>query len=143
MKIRTDWKAVNFQEIIDLYAAVGWSAYTNDIQGLVLCLSQSTYVAFHVEDHKVVGLVRSLSDGVSIHFLQDILVHPDHQGKGIGKALMESALQRFKKCRTHLLMTDDNENQKKFYESLGYKNTKTLTKIPLNCFVKMNRVELS
>jgi ribosomal protein S18 acetylase RimI-like enzyme len=143
MKIRTDWKAVNFQEIIDLYQAVGWSAYTEDIQGLVLALSQSTYVAFHVQDNKVVGLVRSLSDGVSIHFLQDVLVLPEYQGKGIGRALINSALSKFEKCRTHLLMTDDEEKQLKFYKSLGYSNTRELEKMPLNCFVKMRGVELS
>jgi hypothetical protein len=41
-----------------------------------------------------------------------------------------------------VLLTDDEERQKKFYESLGYKNTKDLKKTPLNAFVKIPGREL-
>ena len=34
------------------------------------------------------------------------------------------------------MITDDEERQKLFYESLGYKNTKELQKMPLNAYVQ-------
>lgn len=42
-----------------------------------------------------------------------------------------------------MILTDDEEKQLRFYESLGYKNTKNLSDIPLNAFVKMKGAELS
>ena len=62
-----------------------------------------------MEDQEVVGLVRSISDNVSIHYLQDILVHPNHQRTGIGRKLFERTLGRYKDVRTHMLLTDDEE----------------------------------
>jgi hypothetical protein len=41
-----------------------------------------------------------------------------------------------------VLITDDEERQKLFYESMGYKNTKDLKEIPLNTFVKIEGGEL-
>ena len=52
----------------------------------------STYVISSYADNQLVGLVRGLSDHVSIHFIQDLLVHPAHQKNGIGRTLMEKAL---------------------------------------------------
>ena len=41
-----------------------------------------------------------------------------------------------------VLLTDDEERQKIFYESLGYKNTKDLKKNPLNAYVQIAGREL-
>ncbi len=96
-----------------------------------------------IQGGKVIGVSRSISDCVSIHYLQDILIHPDYQKKGIGKKLLQKALNYFDKVRTHMILTDNEERQKIFYESLGYKNLKDLTKIELNAYVKMIGIDLS
>jgi hypothetical protein len=40
-----------------------------------------------------------------------------------------------------VLLTDDEERQRAFYESLGYKNTKDLEKIKLNAYVQIAGIE--
>lgn len=128
---------------MDLYGAVGWEAYTQNTESLKRAFSNSTYVLIAKIDECVVGLARSISDEVSIHYLQDILVHPEFQKKGIGRKLLNLMLDRFENVRTHMILTDDEEKQLKFYESHGYKNTRGLKEVPLNSFVKMKGVELN
>ena len=90
----------------------------------------------------LVGLARCMSDDSSINYLQDILILPEYQGQGIGRRLLEKCLERFKHVRTHVILTDDEDRQKHFYESLGYKNTKSLKKVCLNCYVKIKGMDL-
>ena len=66
---------------------------------------------------------------MSIFYLQDILILPDYQRRGIGRMLLEDCLARFSHVRTKVLMTDDEARQKAFYESLGYRNTRDLEKV--------------
>ena len=143
MEILSDWEQVQFEKIVNIYNAVGWQAYTKDIESLKKAFEKSTYVLIAMIDEHVVGIARSISDEVSIHYLQDILVHPEFQKKGIGRKLLNLMLERFENVRTHMILTDDEEKQLKFYESLGYKNTRGLKEVPLNSFVKMKGVELS
>lgn len=133
-----------FDKVIDLYNEVGWLAYTNAEQRPKLqeAIRNSTYVVTAWYEDKLVGLARCLSDNVSICYLQDILIHPDYQRLGIGRKLLLNCLTHFAHVRMQVLMTDDEEGQKKFYESLGYKNTKNLTRIKLNAFVQIKGVHL-
>ena len=131
-------------QLVDLYNSVGWLAYTTEEQRPKLqeAIRNSTYVVTMWSGEKMIGLARCISDDVSICYLQDILIHPEHQRHGIGQKLLLNCLERFAHVRMQILLTDDEERQKKFYESLGYKNTKDLKKIPLNAFVKISGKEL-
>ena len=75
-------------------------------------------------------------------YIQDILVHPDVQRKSVGRNLVQQCLQKYEHVRTIMLLTDDRESQLLFYQSLGFSNTKSLQKTPLNAFVKMTGVSL-
>lgn len=65
------------------------------------------------------GLLRAVGDGCTVVLVQDLLVRPDHQRRGIGTALMQAALERFRSVRQVQLLTDDTEKTKGFYRSLG------------------------
>lgn len=143
MELIEDWRSIPFERIIELYKAVNWTIYTNDPSSLQTALENSTSVVLAIEEESVVGLARSVSDEVSIHYLQDIIVHPNHQRKGIGRSLFEWTLKRYENVRTHMLLTDDEQKQREFYQSLGYKNTKDLKNIVLNSYVKIKGAELS
>lgn len=133
---------LTIEAVLELYANVGWTKYTENPENLLIGITNSTYVVTIREGTKILGLARCISDDVSINYLQDILVHTDFQRKGIGRKLLERCLDRFKHVRTHILLTDDKELQRKFFESHGYKNTKDLKKITLNCFAKMTDMVL-
>lgn len=107
-------------ELMALYEANGWRAYTIDPEGLHRGVRNSTYTVVARDDDELVGLARVVSDDHSIMYLQDILVLPSHQRRGIGRALLGRCLERFAHCRGKVLLTDDEERQLRFYESLGY-----------------------
>ena len=59
----------------------------------------------------MVGLARCISGGVTIAYIQDILVDPEHHRKGIGRALVESCLKHFSELRQIVLLTDNRTEQ--------------------------------
>ncbi len=134
--------ALSKDEVIRLYSSNNWTNYTNDPDELLKAISNSIYVVACLDNDKLIGLARCISDDSSICYLQDILVDPDYHRKGVGTILMNKCHERFSHVRSHVLITDDQEYQKLFYEKHGYKNIKELIKVPLNCFVKMKNIDL-
>ncbi len=135
-------KDITKEALLELYKKVGWIKYTENPDDLFKAILNSTYVVTVQNENSIIGLARCMSDDVSINYLQDILIDPAYQKKGIGRKLLENCLERFKHVRSHVILTDDEKRQRLFYESLGYKNTRNLLNISLNCFVKMTGVEL-
>jgi ribosomal protein S18 acetylase RimI-like enzyme len=134
-----------FEQVVSLYNSVGWVAYTNEREKpkLPQALENSTYVVSAWDGNQLIGLARCLSDDVSIFYLQDILVHPDFQHQGVGRQLLSNCLERFEHVRMKVLLTENEEKQIKFYESMGYKNTKDLHQIQLNAFVQAKGMDLA
>ena len=100
--------------VLSLYAAVGWTAYTKDPDTLVAAIEGSTAIFTATDDGALVGLARVISDGATICYLQDLLVHPASQRQGIGTALVAAALAAFPAVRQKVLLTDDEPEQRAF-----------------------------
>ena len=109
------------EEIINLYHSVGWKAYTDQPDSLKRGFSNSLLVLGAYEDDKLLGLVRVVGDGETIVFVQDILVFPEYQRKGIGTALLSEIMNRFDHVRQLELMTDKTTQTVDFYQSLGFR----------------------
>lgn len=107
-------------ETLDLYDAVGWSAYTARPETLERSLLGSRHVVTARRDGALVGLARVVGDGAVIAYLQDVLVHPAAQGQGIGRRLVEEVLAPFDAVRQQVLLTDAEPGQRAFYEALGF-----------------------
>ncbi len=123
-------------ELLDLYASVGWSAYTRTAEDLARAVANSTFVVSARDDEgRLVGLARGLSDDVSVFYLQDILVRPEHQRQGIGRDLLATCLDRFAHVRQKVLLTDDDPAQHAFYESFGYRRTSDFEPTPMTAYV--------
>ncbi|MEA2008427.1 MAG: GNAT family N-acetyltransferase [Chloroflexota bacterium] len=130
---------IPLDKLLELYNSVGWSAYTRGQarDKLPKAICHSTYVVSAWAGRRLAGLARGLSDEVSIFYLQDILVHPDFQRQGIGRKLLANCLERFQHTRMKVLLTDDREEQLKFYESLGYVNAQKVSGGILTTFIKL------
>jgi GNAT superfamily N-acetyltransferase len=74
-----------------------------------------------VIDRKIVGSIRAYEkDGVCR--IGRVIVHPEHQNKGIGKVLMKNMEEHFSGCSRYLLFTGKKSFRNLyFYSSLGYK----------------------
>lgn len=106
-------------ELRELYDSVGWSMYTRDIAVLRRGLEGSTRVVTARDAEILVGLARIVSDGATLAYLQDVLVHPNAQQTGLGRQLVEAAFEPYSDVRQHVLLTDDEPQQRAFYERLG------------------------
>jgi len=74
-----------------LYDSVGWAAYTDDLDALIRGLENSAVVVTARSGGELIGLARIVSDRATIAYLQDVLVHPSFQRRGIATALVNRA----------------------------------------------------
>ena len=107
-------------QILALYESVGWSAYIRDPESLKQGVLNSLCVLGAYDGEKLVGLIRAVGDGVTIVFIQDILVQPAYQRRGIGRALIASVLEQFQNVRQIHLLTDDVPETVGFYKAVGF-----------------------
>ena len=108
-------------EILPLYKAVGWSNYYKHPEMLKKAYAGSLCTLAAYEDETLTGIIRCVGDGYSILFIQDILVYPEHQHKGIGTALMKAVLEKYPHAYQIELATDNTEKTISFYKSLGFR----------------------
>ena len=119
MEIRA-YKNYNEQEILKLYSSVGWTAYTDDPASLKVGFENSLLTLAAYEGDTLLGVIRTVGDGQTIVYIQDILVLPDYQRRGIGTALVQAVLEYFREVRQITLSTDHTPKTIAFYESLGF-----------------------
>ena len=115
-----NYSAYNEKEILKLYSSVGWTAYTDDPQALKQGFQNSLLVLAAYEREELLGIIRAVGDGVTIVFIQDLLVFPEKQRKGVGTALVKAVLKRYLTVRQLELTTDQSPETAAFYESLGF-----------------------
>lgn len=115
-------KSIDKSQIEALYFDAGWSAYTNRLDNIIAGIENSLDVITCWDNEILVGLIRAVGDGHTILYIQDILVLKAYQRKGIGKKLMEKLLERHTSERQVILITEDKEDKKAFYESLGFES---------------------
>ena len=133
MEIRA-YTEYNEAEILGLYASVGWTAYTDDPAALRNGFANSLLTLAAYEEAALAGLIRVVGDGHTIVFVQDILVHPQFQRRGIGSALLQAVLNRYAGVRQIELLTDDTPETAAFYRSMGFRE---LTELGCRGFMKV------
>ena len=120
MEIR-EYKIFNEAEILRLYRSVGWTAYTDQPEVLRKGFESSMLTLAAYEGNQLLGIIRAVGDGHTIVFVQDILVFPEHQRKGIGTALLKAILDRYNYVRQIELATDNTPKTIAFYKSMGFR----------------------
>ena len=120
MEIR-EYRVYNEKEILELYASVGWTAYTKHPDVLRKGFKNSMLTLAAYDGEELMGIIRAVGDGYTIVFVQDILVFPEHQRKGVGSALLQAVLDRYSHVRQIELATDNTEKTVAFYRSMGFR----------------------
>ena len=113
-------KDIPMEELLSLYLDAGWSAYTRDPQLLKRALAQSLEVITAWADERLVGLVRCIGDGLTILYIQDILVLKEYQNQGEATRLLEMVLLKYRDVRQKVLLTEDAPDVRHFYEKNGF-----------------------
>ncbi|MEL6717476.1 MAG: GNAT family N-acetyltransferase [Bacteroidota bacterium] len=123
------------EAIIKLYKSVNWTNYTNRSGILLKGIQNSLYILGAFKEDKLIGLIRIIGDGYTIIYIQDLLVHPNYQQKGIGQKLVDKILNQYNSVRQIVLLADTNEILDNFYQKVGFKTVNTLG---LTCHARLN-----
>lgn len=79
------------EEYLAIRNAVQWSNPTVETAASALNGSLSCVCIRH--NDKLVAFGRVVGDGSFTFYIQDMIVHPEHQGKGLGKAVMHRIMR--------------------------------------------------
>lgn len=81
-----------------------------------------------IVNNEVVGMGRLVGDGVMYWYLQEIIVLPEYQGKGIGTGIVNYLLEYIKKHTENETFTSVGltaaEGKTSFYERFGFQNSR-------------------
>ena len=107
-------------EVLRLYKSVGWTVYADNPAMVKAAFAGSLLVLGAFAQGELIGLVRAVGDGGSILYIQDILVAPGHQRKGVGAKLLQAALAQYPSIYQTVLMTDNIPERAAFYRACGF-----------------------
>jgi ribosomal protein S18 acetylase RimI-like enzyme len=83
-------KHPSVEDYCQLRRACGWPVPDTQVCQRALAGSLAGFVA--VLDGRTIGMGRIVGDGSLINYIQDLIVLPEYQGKGIGKAIMDAMM---------------------------------------------------
>lgn len=115
-------KNINREQVERLYNDVEWYAYTQDIDVLQQAIEQSLEVVSAWDGDELVGLIRIIGDGLTIIYIQDILVLNAYQNRGIATQLVQQILEKYKSVRQKVLLTEEAPDVRHFYEKNGFQS---------------------
>lgn len=110
-------KDVTANEIAKLRQSVGWNkmeeCYNNPNM-------RSYYHIACYSNDMLIGYVDSVSNGVTDAYIQDLIVHPDYQCKGIGTQLMNRIIKALKDNKIYMISVVYEESLIPFYKRFGF-----------------------
>jgi GNAT superfamily N-acetyltransferase len=128
-------KRVNLLQLQALFQVAAFWAADRRVEDLALAIANSDPVITAWDDDLMIGFARATSDGVYRATIWDVVIHPNYQGLGLGRQLVQTVLSHPKMNRverTYLMTT----HQQSFYERIGFEcnssTTMVLHKQPLD-----------
>ena len=114
-KTTHELKAADLEE---LFLSVEWSS-GHFPEKLEAAMKGYGTVISAWDGEKLAGLLCAMDDGVMNAYIHYVLVRPDHQGRGIGRKLIELAKEKY---RDYLRIVIISYNKAVgFYEQCGFK----------------------
>ncbi|NMM62292.1 GNAT family N-acetyltransferase [Clostridium sp. P21] len=104
--------------LADLRQSVGWNRMERELGNPKL---QDFLTIACYDNSKLIGYVSVVSNGVLDAYIQDLMVRPDHQNKGIGTELMNKAISYIKEKGIYMISVIYGEEElRSFYERFGF-----------------------
>ncbi|CEQ09201.1 acetyltransferase [[Clostridium] sordellii] len=108
------------EEIKDIYKKESWNAYLKDDEKLIRAF----------DNCKLVGFIRCVGDGEHILVVQDLIVEPKYQQRGIGTYLFKTIMQKYSNVRMFMVVTDlEDIVDNKFYKSFNLKKLEDMNMV--------------
>ena len=118
---RDSLATVNWEELSNLYKVAPLG--NKKAADLKTVFTNSMYRVFVYDGERLIGAGRAIADGIDCAYLADIAVHPDYQGRGIGKDIVLRLRDLAKHHRKIILYAAPGKDA--FYLKLGFKRMLT------------------
>lgn len=109
------------EELEQLFLSVAWSS-GNFPEKLVVAMENFHTVFSAWDKDKLVGMICVMDDGIMNAYVHYLLVHPEYQGKTIGRTLVNMVKEKYKEYLRIVLVAYDDELP--FYEACGFEKSK-------------------
>ena len=111
-------------EVLALYRANHWSSANKPVELLAALRNSHSLVTARLPGSSgkgaLVGIANAISDGHLVVYYPHMLVHPEHQRKGIGQKMMRTMQEVYGDFHQQMLTADGDAIQ--FYEALGFES---------------------
>ncbi|MGL4503864.1 MAG: GNAT family N-acetyltransferase [Planktothrix sp.] len=135
---------VDFNQLQNLFKIAAFWAKERSPEDLKIAIENSEPVVTVWDYEQMIGFARATSDGIYRASIWDVVIHPNYQGSGLGRKLVQTVLSHPKMCRVErvYLMTT---HQQKFYERIGFEYNSSTTMVLHNQPLEINcqKVELT
>nr|YP_009396513.1 hypothetical protein [Vertebrata australis]ARW65699.1 hypothetical protein [Vertebrata australis] len=115
-------KTVNLEKLEQLCDAVGW--VRRPLKKVKFALENSFLIIsiFYDEgvNQRLIGFARVTSDGSFNATIWDVVVHPEFQGNGLGKLLMNEIIKELRKYDISTITLFADPEVIKFYKHIGF-----------------------
>jgi len=112
---------INWVQLSELYKIAPLGDKPSD--DLKIVFSNSRYKCFVYDDKTLVGVGRGLADGLDCSYICDVAIHPDYQGIGLGKQIIQQLIN-FSTGHEKIILYA-NPGKEGFYSKLGFKKMNT------------------
>jgi ribosomal protein S18 acetylase RimI-like enzyme len=111
-----------------LLVASGWDRAVDDEATFERLVSRSQLAIVAVEDCRVVGFLRALTDGMTNGYISMVVVDESHRGRGIGRAMVRHAMGD--DASITWVLRAAGEGVQPFYENLGFARSQVAMERP-------------
>jgi len=111
-----DLSAVDLDELSNLYRVAPLGE--KPPEALATVFGNSMFMCFVYAGGVLAGAGRVLADGLDCAYIADVAVHPDHQGHGLGKAIIRQLVALSRDHKKIILYA--NPGAEGFYGKLGF-----------------------
>ena len=114
------------EEYRKLSDAVGWTSFT-DLEAIGKSLPKSLFSIVAEKDGELIGCTRVGGDGAVFFYIMDVAVMPEMQGRGIGTALMNAAVEFIRETGGGHALTYlfTGARRSSFYQRFGFEGPET------------------
>jgi aralkylamine N-acetyltransferase len=111
------------EALVALYKAGGWWSEEPDARQRIPALITGSFcfMVARLQDGRIAGMARLLSDGVSDAYIQDVVVLPEWRGRGIGRELVRRLVEHCRSNGIGWIGLIAEPGTRHFYEDLGFK----------------------
>jgi GNAT superfamily N-acetyltransferase len=116
-----DFNIANKRAYFKLFESTGWTEIMEQGPDILFqSIKSSWYRIDAYNNNTLVGMGRIISDGYYQAFICDLIVHPEYQGKGIGKEILLRLLRRCKEKNILMVSLFAARNKSEFYQRFGF-----------------------